>query len=58
MIDFDVEKIYNSSNNYHHTRISFIAFNKIIYFIFIIENAIINYLYINHIIISSLIRNI
>ena len=58
MIDFDIKKIYNSSNNCHHARVSFITFDKIIYFTFIIENAIIDYLYINYIIILSLIRNI
>ena len=58
MTDFDVKEIYSSSNSYCHARASLIVSNKVIYSISIIENAIIDYLYINHMTMSSLIRNI
>ena len=58
MTDFDIKKIYNSLNNYYHTKAFLTIFDKVIYFISIIENIIINYLYINYIIILLLIRNI
>ena len=58
MTDFDVERMCNSSNNYHRARASLAAFDKVIYSTFIIENTIIDYLYINHVTALSLIRNI
>ena len=41
MTDFDIKKIYNSLNNYYHVKAFLVVFDKIIYSIFIIENAII-----------------
>ena len=56
MTDFNVNKIYNSLNNYYHIKAFYITLNKIIYFNFIFENAIINCLYINHETTSSFMR--
>ena len=57
MTDFDVKEMCTSSNSYHRARVSLVAFDKAIYSTFIIENAIINCLYMNHMTASSLIRN-
>ena len=58
MTDFDVKEMCNSSNNYYRARASLATFDKVIYSAFIIENTIIDCLYMNHMIMSSLIRNI
>ena len=57
MTGFDAEGMRSSSNSYRRARASLAAFDKAIYSASIIENATIDYLYMNHMTASPLIRN-